>query len=257
MDAILRNEGLLDGTPRRAGATNCKAPRSAVFRIVTKAVSRFWPNTNASWMRSIQRWISTLICAQIPVWKLNASPSFSEETAPGAYYQPPSLDGKRKGAFFANLRNVEEIPRFWYAYAGLSRGRFPAIISNWPSPKKLEGLPMFRRLVGFTAYSEGWALYAEQLAWELGFQDDPLDNLGRLQAEMFRAVRLVVDTGLHAKHWNRERAIDYMLEHTGMGEEEVVAEIERYLVNPGQALAYKIGMLKILELRETRQSRTG
>lgn len=176
-------------------------------------------------------------------------PEFSEETAPGAYYQGPSLDGKRKGVFFANLRNVEEIPRFGMRTLAYHEG-IPGHHFQIAITQKLEGLPMFRRMVPFTAYNEGWALYSEQLAWELGYQDDPLDNLGRLQAEMFRAVRLVVDTGLHYKRWSRERAIEYMMAHTGMGEDEVVAEIERYLVNPGQALAYKVGMIKILELRE-------
>ncbi len=183
-------------------------------------------------------------------------PEFSEETAPGAYYQGPSLDGKRPGVFFANLRNVEEIPRFGMRtlayHEGIPGHHFQIAISQ-----ELEGLPMFRRLLPFTAYNEGWALYAEQLAWELGFQDDPLDNLGRLQAEMFRAVRLVVDTGLHAKRWTREQAIEYMIEHTGMGRDDVTSEIERYLVNPGQALAYKVGMLKILELRERAKNELG
>lgn len=183
-------------------------------------------------------------------------PEFSEATAPGAYYQGPSLDGKRKGTFFANLRNVREIPRFGMrtlAYHEAVPGHHFQIAIT----QQLEGLPMFRRLVPFTVYSEGWALYAERLAWEAGFQDDPLDNLGRLQAEMFRAVRLVVDTGLHHKRWTREQAIDYMREYTGMGEGDVVAEIERYLVNPGQALAYKIGMMKILELRERARGALG
>ena len=111
-------------------------------------------------------------------------------------------------------------------------------------------MPQFRKQSLFTVYSEGWALYSEQLAWELGFHKNPLDNLGRLQAEMFRAVRLVVDTGMHAKKWTREQGIAYMLEKTGQPEGDVIGEIERYLVNPGQALAYKTGMLKILELRE-------
>ena len=113
---------------------------------------------------------------------------------------------------------------------------------------ELTGLPFFRRIVPFTAYMEGWALYAEQLAWEAGYEKDPLDNLGRLQAEMFRAVRLVVDTGLHSKR---------MVENTGMPESAVVVEIERYLDAPGQALAYKVGMLKILELRERTKAALG
>ncbi len=183
-------------------------------------------------------------------------PEFSEETAPGAYYQGPSLDGKRPGVFFANLRNVEEIPRFGMRTLAYHEG-IPGHHFQIAITQKLEGLPMFRRLVPFTAYNEGWALYSEQLAWELGFQDDPLDNLGRLQAEIFRGVRLVVDTGLHYKRWTREQAIEYMIEHTGMGRDDVTSEIERYLVNPGQALAYKVGMLKILELREHAKAELG
>jgi uncharacterized protein (DUF885 family) len=100
-------------------------------------------------------------------------------------------------------------------------------------------------------------VYAEQLGWEMGFEQDPLDNFGRLQSEMFRAVRLVVDTGIHRKHWTREQAIDYMREKTGMSRGEVVSEVERYFVMPGQALAYKIGMLRILELRSRAQAQLG
>jgi uncharacterized protein (DUF885 family) len=100
-------------------------------------------------------------------------------------------------------------------------------------------------------------LYAEQLAWEQGFQQDPYSNLGRLQAELFRAVRLVVDTGIHHKRWTREQAIEYMLQNTGMPQGDVVSEIERYIVNPGQACAYKVGMMKILELRKKAQDALG
>ena len=120
-----------------------------------------------------------------------------------------------------------------------------------------EGLPLFRRMSSFTAYTEGWALYAEQVAWELGFQNDPYDNIGRLQAELFRAVRLVVDTGIHHKRWTREQAIDYMLKNTGMAESDVTSEIERYIVMPGQATAYKVGMMKILEIRENAKAALG
>ena len=120
-----------------------------------------------------------------------------------------------------------------------------------------EDLPFFRRLMPFTAFVEGWALYAERLAWELGFLEDPMDDAGRLRDELFRAVRLVVDTGIHHRRWSRERAIDYMLQNTGMPESEVVSEIERYFVMPGQACAYKIGMMKILELRQKAKAELG
>jgi uncharacterized protein (DUF885 family) len=123
---------------------------------------------------------------------------------------------------------------------------------------ELKGLPVFRTLGLFTAYVEGWALYTEQLAYELDFyKNDPFGNLGRLQEEMFRACRLVVDAGIHYKKWTREEAIKYMMNHTGMNESEVVTEVERYVVMPGQACAYKIGMMKILELREKAKQALG
>ena len=122
---------------------------------------------------------------------------------------------------------------------------------------EMTGVPQFRKLMGFTAFSEGWALYAERVAWEAGFHDDPYNNLGRLQGELFRGARLVVDTGIHRKRWSREEAIDYMYGNTGMAKHEVVSEIERYFVIPGQATAYKVGMLKILELRERARTALG
>jgi len=177
-------------------------------------------------------------------------PEFKEEGSAGAYYERPAMDGSRGGVFFANLRNTNETVKFGMKtlayHEGVPGHHFQIAIQS-----ELQNLPMFRTVIPFTSYSEGWALYTEQLAWELGFyENDPFGNLGRLQAEMFRAVRLVVDTGIHHKKWTREEAIDYMISNTGMTTGEVTSEIERYIVMPGQACAYKIGMLKILELRE-------
>ena len=183
-------------------------------------------------------------------------PEFSEKTAPGAYYQGGSFDGSRPGVFFANLRDTTETPKFAMRTLAYHEG-IPGHHFQITIAQELEGVPFFRRVLPFTAYSEGWALYAERLAWEMGFQEDPLDNLGRLRDEMMRAVRLVVDSGIHYKRWTREQAVAYMLENTGMGEGDVTAEIERYFVNPGQALAYKAGMLKILELREKAREALG
>ncbi len=183
-------------------------------------------------------------------------PEFKEKTSPGAYYQPPALDGSRPGQFFANLYDIKATPKYsmrTLAYhEGIPGHHFQVAIAM-----QLEGMPLFRRFSPFTAYVEGWALYTEQVAWELGFQSDPFDNIGRLQAELFRAVRLVVDTGIHAKRWTRQQAIDYMIANTGMAESDVVAEIERYIVMPGQATSYKIGMMKILELREKAKAALG
>ena len=188
--------------------------------------------------------------------KVERVPEFRQATAPGAYYNPPAMDGSRPGVFSINLRSTAEIARFGMRTLAIHEA-IPGHHFQTTIQQELTGVPTFRKVLPFTAFSEGWALYTERLAWEIGLQDDPLDNLGRLQAEMFRAVRLVVDTGLHDKRWTREQAIAYMLEKTGMPETDVVAEIERYLVMPGQALAYKVGMNKILALREKAKAALG
>lgn len=188
--------------------------------------------------------------------QVKAVPEFSEKTAPGAYYQPGSFDGTRPGTFYANMRNTAENPKFAMRTLAYHEG-IPGHHFQIAIAQELTGLPFFRRVLPFTAYAEGWALYSEQLAWELGFQEDPLDNLGRLRDEMMRAVRLVVDSGIHYKRWTREQAIAYMMDHTGMAESDVTAEIERYFVDPGQALAYKAGMIEILALRERAKQALG
>ncbi|EMN91669.1 PF05960 family protein [Leptospira weilii str. UI 13098] len=176
-------------------------------------------------------------------------PVFKEKTAPGAYYDEPALDGSRPGIFYANLRDTKEIPKFGMKTLTYHE-TIPGHHLQIAIMQELKGLPRFRNTTTFTAYVEGWALYAERLAKDYDFFQDPYSDLGRLQAELFRAVRLVVDTGLHYKRWTRERAISYMTQNTGMAPKDVTAEIERYIVYPGQACSYKIGMLKILELRE-------
>ncbi|WMN61600.1 DUF885 domain-containing protein (plasmid) [Pseudoalteromonas xiamenensis] len=176
-------------------------------------------------------------------------PEFKEKTAPGAYYEPPALDGSRPGRFYANLYDIKATPKYSMRTLAYHEG-IPGHHFQIAVAMELEGMPLIRRISPFTAYIEGWALYAERLAWEMGYQSNSLDNLGRLQAELFRAVRLVVDTGIHAKRWTREEAIDYMANNTGMALSDVTAEIERYIVMPGQATSYKVGMMKILSLRE-------
>ena len=176
-------------------------------------------------------------------------PEFKEKTAPGAYYQQPAIDGSRPGRFYANLYDIKATPKYGMRTLAYHEG-IPGHHFQIAVAMELEGMPLIRKMAPFTAYIEGWALYSERLAWELGFQQNSFDNIGRLQAELFRAVRLVVDTGIHHSRWTREQAIDYMKKNTGMSDRDVTAEIERYIVMPGQATAYKVGMMKILELRE-------
>ncbi len=181
---------------------------------------------------------------------------FKEKTAPGAHYMPPAMDGSRPGVFYANLYDIKATPKYGMRTLAYHEG-VPGHHFQIALQMEQKELPFFRRLIPFTGFVEGWGLYAERLAWELGFLEDPYDDVGRLQAELFRAVRLVVDTGIHHQRWSREEAIAYMLENTGMAESDVVAEVERYFIMPGQACAYKIGMMKILELREKARAELG
>jgi len=189
--------------------------------------------------------------------EVRAVPEYSEKTAAGGYYQSPSLDGSRPGVFYANLYDIKQTPTF-----GMRTLTFHEAVPghHFQIALNLENadLSFYRRFGYWTsAFTEGWALYSEQLAVEIGMAKDLYDELGVLQSEMFRANRLVVDTGMHQKRWTREEAMAYMKETTGMSDTEVRVEIERYIVWPGQATSYKMGMLKILELRKKAQEALG
>lgn len=184
-------------------------------------------------------------------------PEFAEKTSAGAYYNPPAMDGSRPGVFFANLYDIRATPKFGMKTLAVHEG-IPGHHFQIAIQQELKGLPTFRNILPFTVYAEGWALYTERLMAELGlYQNDPFGDLGRLQAELFRAIRLVVDTGLHHKRWTREQAIAYMSGNAGMAKSDVESEIERYIVMPGQACAYKVGMMKLLELRSKAQKELG
>ena len=188
---------------------------------------------------------------------VKAVPEYSEQNAAGGYYQSPALDGSRPGVFYANLYDIKQTPTYsmrTLAYHEATPGHHHQIAHSLEN----EELTLYRRFGYFTsAFAEGWALYSEILALEVGLAENPYDELGILQSELFRANRLVVDTGMHYKRWTREEAMDYMKSVTGMSDTEVRVEIERYIVWPGQALSYKVGMIKILELRERAMKELG
>ena len=189
--------------------------------------------------------------------EVRAVPEYSEKTAAGGYYQAPSLDGSRPGVFYANLYDIKQTPKFGMrtlTFHEAVPGHHFQIALN----QENEDLTLYRKL-GYrtSAYTEGWALYSEQLAVEVGMTKDLYDELGVLQSEMFRANRLVVDTGMHYKKWTREEAMEYMKKTTGMSDTEVRVEIERYIVWPAQATSYKMGMIKILELRDRAKNTMG
>jgi len=255
MDAILQSQGLVEGPigPRvqelahRPGATFANTPEGKAEMLAQYQAI----------LDEVDAGLGDAFRARPKLGvQVKAVPEFAQKTAPGAYYEPGSFDGTRPGTFFANMRDTGENPKFAMRTLAYHEG-IPGHHFQITLAQELQGVPFFRRVLPFTAYAEGWALYAERLAWELGFQKDPLDDLGRLRDEMMRAVRLVVDSGIHYKRWTREQAIEYMMENTGMSETDVTAEIERYFVSPGQALAYKAGMLKILELREKAKQALG
>jgi uncharacterized protein (DUF885 family) len=184
-------------------------------------------------------------------------PKDAEANAPGAYYLQPAMDGSRPGVFFINLGNLKANTRWSLPTLTYHEGS-PGHHFQIATAQTLTDLPMLRRSLNPSAFTEGWALYAEQLAAEMGlYRDDPWGDVGRLRAELFRSVRLVVDTGLHRKRWTPEQAIDYMRARTGMPEAEVRSEVYRYLVQPGQACSYKIGHLKFVELRERARDELG
>jgi uncharacterized protein (DUF885 family) len=181
---------------------------------------------------------------------------FRAASAAGASYQAPSADGKRPGIFYINTHNLQAQPRFGLETLSLHEAS-PGHHFQISIQQELTDLPRFRRFNGYVSYSEGWALYAESIGKELGVFTDPYQWYGRLSDEMLRAMRLVLDTGLHAKGWTREQGIKYMLENSSMAESDVIAEVERYIVWPGQALGYKLGQLHISALRAKAQAQLG
>jgi uncharacterized protein (DUF885 family) len=183
--------------------------------------------------------------------------AFRAQSAAGAYYQQPSADGSRPGIFYVNTYNLKAQPKYGMETLSLHEAS-PGHHFQVTIQQELEAMPRFRRFGGdYTAYVEGWALYAESLGRELGLFTDPYQWFGRLNDEMLRAMRLVVDTGLHAKGWSREQAIQYMLDNSTLAETDVVSEVERYIAWPGQALGYKVGDLRIQGLRRKAEQALG
>ena len=184
-------------------------------------------------------------------------PEALQAGAAGASYYGGALDGSRPGTFYVNLRSVAEQPRYKMKTLAYHEG-VPGHHFQIELAMRMKGMPLLRQQGIFNVYTEGWALYAEQLMADIGmYEDDPLGDLGRLSDEMLRAVRLVVDTGIHAQGWTRARAIAYMMEKSGLVESDATGEIDRYIAMPAQACSYKIGQLKILELRERARSKLG
>lgn len=182
--------------------------------------------------------------------------AFREKSASKAFYQAPAPDGSRPGTYYANLYDIMAMPKYQMEALAYHEG-IPGHHMQLSIAQELENVPMFRKFGGYTAYSEGWGLYTELIPKEMGFYSDPYSDFGRLAMELWRACRLVVDTGIHAKKWTREEGIAYYVDNTPNAESDAVKMVERHIVMPSQATAYKIGMNKILEIREEAKQKLG
>lgn len=232
----------------------------AFFDFMRKDGRFYYPDTpegQAAWLADATQSIAAIrarlpeLFVTMPKAELvvRAVEPFREKSAGKAFYQRPAQDGSRPGVFYANLYRMREMPKYEQEALAFHEG-IPGHHLQIAIASEQEALPQFRRSGGYTAYSEGWGLYSERLGKELGFYKDPYSEFGRLALELHRAVRLVVDTGLHARRWSREQTIRYHVENSPTGEDAAIKATERYILNPGQATAYMIGMLKIVELRE-------
>lgn len=204
-------------------------------------------------MAAAPQWFSTLPKAALEV---RAVEPFREATASIAFYNSPAPDGSRPGIYYVNLSDMTQVLKPQIEGISYHEGA-PGHHFQIAYAQEIEGLPRFRRFGGYGAYAEGWGLYAEQLGKEMGFYQDPYSDFGRLSTELWRAVRLVTDTGLHAKRWSREQAMGYFRQNSLLSERDIEKEVERYITNPGQATSYKIGELKIEELRDRAKAALG
>jgi uncharacterized protein (DUF885 family) len=255
IDALMRAQGITGGTVGERLRVMYTDPKFQ-YANTDAAKEQLLSDLNGRVQRvraKLPKYFQTLPKADVVIKRV---PKEIEAGAPGGYYQPPSLDGKRPGMYWINLRNTAEQPKW----------TLPTLTYHESIPgHHLQGsiqqeanLPLIRKVSFYSAYIEGWALYAEQLAAEMGeYDDDPLGHIGQLHDSMFRAVRLVVDTGIHNMKWSREKAIKYFVDNLGDKQESAVTEVERYCVWPGQACTYMLGKLKFLAEREKAQKTAG
>jgi uncharacterized protein (DUF885 family) len=189
-------------------------------------------------------------------FEVAAVPAYLEKNSPAAYYEPGAPDGSRPGRLRINTYNAPQRNLYDAESIAYHEG-IPGHHLQISIAQELEGVPQFRKFEGYTAYTEGWGLYAERLGKDVGFYQDPYSDYGRIEGDIWRAIRLVVDTGVHSKHWTRDQMVQFFHDHSAIDETNVQAEIDRYIAWPSQALAYKVGQLKILELRDRAKKALG
>jgi len=264
LDEVARIKGEMQGIMKKVGF---QGDMPAFFEHLRTDPSNFFPNTpegKQAYLDQSKGYIDAIykdvhqyfnLLPKAPL-EVRAVEEWREATAPIAFYNQPTPDGSRPGIYYVNLHDMTTKQKHEMETVAYHEGA-PGHHFQIAIQQELQGVPTFQKFAFFGAYVEGWGLYAERLAKEMGRFTDPMQDFGRLQNEMLRACRLVVDTGAHAKHWTREQMIEYMTSNNPMTVEDATKETERYIDNPGQALSYKIGMMKILELREKAKSELG
>ena len=255
IDAIMKTHGMTKGTVGERLAGLYKDPRQ-LYANTDAAKEKLIADLNEKVKEvraKLPKLFITLPKADVVIKRV---PKNIEASAPGGYYNAPSLDGKRPGIYWINLRDAAEVPRFVLPTLTFHEA-IPGHHMQISIAQETQ-LPLIRKAMGFSAYTEGWALYAEQVAVEIGmYENDPFGAIGQLHDSMFRGVRLVVDSGMHGLKWSREKALKFYVDTLGNPESESVTEIERYCVWPGQACSYMLGKLEFLKQRERAKQALG
>jgi uncharacterized protein (DUF885 family) len=256
LDKALRAQGMKDGSVGQRLVALGAEPRF-IYANTDEAKEQLIADLNKKVVAvqgCLPAYFSRLPKAPVEIRRV---PKAIEAGAPGGYYQHGTLDGSRPGAYYINLRDTAELPR-WALPTLTFHESIPGHHLQITLSNETPGLPLIRKIGFFSGYGEGWALYAEQLAVEMGmYVDDPLGHIGQLQAALFRAVRLVVDSGIHSMGWSREKAVDYFIDTLGEKRSAAVSEVERYCVWPGQACSYMLGKLDWLRQRERAKTALG
>jgi len=264
LDNVVRIHGEMQGIMNKVGF---EGSLQDFFKFMREDKQFYYPSTDegreaylaeataiiATMKQKIPAYFGLLPKAPMEVKRVEP---FRERSAGKAFYQSPSQDGSRPGRYYANLYDMAQMPKYQMEALAFHEG-IPGHHMQRSITQELEGVPMFQKFTGFTAYTEGWGLYSELLAKDMGFYKDPYSDFGRLAMELWRACRLVVDTGLHAKRWTRQEAMNYLSENTPNPSGDIENAINRYIVMPGQATAYMIGKIKIHELREWAREEMG
>ena len=259
LDEVKRDEAGMLAIAQKLGFADLKS-----FRATLKTNPKLHPASAEALLAANRGYLTPMQAAlpqlfgRLPKAKFEVLPvpDYLEKTSAPAYYQAGTADGSRPGRLFIDTYNATD--RNLYAVEAIAYHEgLPGHHLQISIAQELDNIPAFRKHLHYTAYTEGWGLYAEQLGKDVGFYQDPYSDYGRLENDTWRAIRLVVDTGVHSQHWTRQQMVDYFHEHSAIDETSIQAEVDRYIAWPGQALAYKVGQLKILELRDRAKTSLG